>query len=94
MRIVHYIILSTKANDLAGFLTPVLYIITTTTILWLVNYDRLKGVFSSDLLFMFWLLVTLASIPDVIDYSIKFPQQVSHAHKHFHTNNNYLCRSN
>jgi hypothetical protein len=47
-------------------------------ILWLVNYDRQKGMFSSGLLFVFWLLVSLAAVPDVIDYSVKFHQQVSH----------------
>jgi hypothetical protein len=94
MRIVHYAILSTKANDLAKFLTPILYIITTITILWLVNFDRRKDVFSSDLLFIFWLLVTLSSIPNIMNYSITFPRQVSHSHKNFHTTNNYLCRSN
>jgi hypothetical protein len=64
------------------------------TILWLVNYDRLKGVFSSGLLFVFWLLVTVASIPDIIDYSVKFHQQVSHLHEHFHINEDLLYRSN
>jgi hypothetical protein len=62
----------------ANLLTPVLYIITAMTILWLVNYDRQKGVFSSGLLFIFWLLVTLASIPDIIDDSVIFYQQVSY----------------
>jgi hypothetical protein len=86
--------LSTEEKGLPNLLTPVLYIITTITILWLVNYDRLKGVFSSGLLCIFWLLVTLASIPDIIDYSVRFYQQVSHLHEHFHINHDLLCRSN
>jgi hypothetical protein len=47
------------------------------TILWLMNYDRLESIYSSGLLVVFWLLVSLAIIPDVIDYSVKFQQQVS-----------------
>jgi hypothetical protein len=74
----------------ANLLTPILYIIIAMIILWLVNYDRTKGVFSSGLLFVFWLLVSLAGIPDVIDYSITFSQQVSHFYKHVDTNNNHL----
>ena len=75
--ILHYLFLSTEDKGYANFLTPILYIITASTILWLVNYDRLKGVFSSGLLFIFWMLVTLASIPDIIDYSVLFHQRVS-----------------
>jgi hypothetical protein len=63
---------------IANWLTPLLYIITVIIILWLVNYDRQKGMFSSGLLFVFWLLVSLAAVPDLIDYSVKFHQQVSH----------------
>ncbi len=63
---------------IANLLTPLLYIITAIIILWLVNYDRQKGIFSSGLLFVFWLLVSLAAVPDVIDYSVKFHQQVGH----------------
>jgi hypothetical protein len=59
-----------------------------------VNYDRLKGVFSSGLLFIFWLLVSLASVPDIVDYSVSFHQQVSHLHEHFHINDDHLYRSN
>lgn len=61
----------------AKLFTPMLYILTASTILWLINYDRLSGVFSSGLLFNFWLLVTLASIPDIVDYSVLFHHQVS-----------------
>jgi hypothetical protein len=94
IRIVHYAVLSTEAKGLANFLTPALYIITAITIIWLVNYDRLKGVFSTGLLFLFWLLVSVASVPDIMDYSFKFHQQVSHLHKYFHINDDLLCRSN
>ncbi len=76
IRIVHYFILSTEPKGLTNLLTPILYIITATSIIWLVNYDRLKGIFSSGLLFMFWLLVSVASIPDIMNYSIIFYQQV------------------
>jgi len=70
--------LSTEEKCIANWLTPLLYIITVIIILWLVNYDRQKGMFSSGLLFVFWLLVSLAAVPDAIDYSVKFHQQVSH----------------
>ncbi len=70
--------LSMEEKCIADWLTPLLYIITVIIILWLVNYDRQKGMFSSGLLFVFWLLVSLAAVPDAIDYSIKFHQQVSH----------------
>ena len=63
---------------IANWLTPLLYVITAIIILWLVNYDRQKGMLSSGLLFVFWLLVSLAAMPDVIDYSVKFHQQVNH----------------
>ncbi len=71
MHIVQYVALTTGVKAQANLLTPVLYIITAITILWLMNYDRLKGVYSSGLLFMFWLLVSLAIIPD-------FYQQLNH----------------
>lgn len=70
--------LSVEEKCIANLLTPSLYIITAIIILWLVNYDRQKGMFSSGLLFLFWLLVSLAAVPDVIDYSVKSHQQVSH----------------
>ncbi|CAF3642109.1 unnamed protein product [Adineta steineri] len=70
IRTIHYAILLTSEKSYAYLLTPILYIITGVTILWLMNYDRLKGAFSSGVLFIFWLLVSVASIPDVIDYSI------------------------
>jgi hypothetical protein len=69
--------LLTGEKGQANLLTPILYIITAITILWLMNYDRLKSIYSSGLLFMFWLLVSLASIPDIVDYSFTFHQQVS-----------------
>ncbi len=75
---IHSIVLSTGEKCLANWVSPLLYIMTGIMILWLVNYDRQKGMFSSGLLFVFWLLVSLAAMPDVIDYSVKFHQQVSH----------------
>jgi hypothetical protein len=42
------------------------------------NYERLKGMFCSGLLFGFWLLACLAIIPDVIVYSIEYKQVVNH----------------
>jgi membrane protein YdbS with pleckstrin-like domain len=86
--------LSTEQKGQATLLTSVLYIITAITILWLMNYDRLKSIYSSGLLFVFWLLVTLAIVPDVINYSVKLPQQVSHLYEKFPIDNNPLSRSN
>jgi hypothetical protein len=94
IRIIHYAVLSTEAKGLANFLTPALYIITAMTIIWLVNYDRLKGVFSTGLLFLFWLLVSVASVPDIMDYSFRFHQQVSYLNENFQINNDHLLRSN
>jgi len=90
IRLVHYGVLSTEAKSLANLLTPILYIITAITIIWLVNYDRLKGIFSSGLLFLFWLLVSLASVPDIMDCSFRFHQQVSYLNKQFQINNDHL----
>ncbi len=42
------------------------------------NYDRRKGMFCSGLLFGFWLLVSVAIIPDVIDYSIEYNHEVNY----------------
>ncbi|CAF3899223.1 unnamed protein product [Adineta steineri] len=75
-RIIYYAVLSTEQNGQAICLTSVLYIITVLTILWLMNYDRLKSIYASGLLFVFWLLVSLAIVPDIIDYSIKVQQQI------------------
>jgi len=86
--------LSTEQKGQATLLTSVLYIITAMTILWLMNYDRLKSIYCSGLLFGFWLLVSLAIVPDVIDYSVKFQQQVSHLYEKFPIDNNLLSRSN
>jgi hypothetical protein len=55
-----------------------LYVTTASAILCLMNYDRRKGMFCSGLLFGFWLLVSLTTIPDVIDYSIEYKQGVKH----------------
>jgi hypothetical protein len=80
MRIVHYAMLSATEKSDAILLTPILYMITTIFILWLMNYDRHKGTFSSGLLFIFWLMVSLAIVPDVIDYSVQFYQEVGYLH--------------
>jgi VanZ family protein len=82
--------LSTEQKGQATLLTSVLYIITAITIVWLMNYDRLKSIYSSGLLFVFWLLVTLAIVPDVINYSVKFPQQVSHQSVKFWTESAHI----
>ena len=76
IRIVHYTLISTEVKGQANLFTPILYMLTAIAVLWLVNYDRLNGIFSSGLLFVFWLSVSLASIPDIIDYSVIFHQQV------------------
>jgi hypothetical protein len=83
IRIVHYIVLSTEAKGLSTLLTSTLYIITAMTIIWLVNYDRLKGIFSSGLLFLFWLLVSVGSVPDLMDYSFRFHQEVIYLNECF-----------
>ncbi|UJR38757.1 hypothetical protein I4U23_031422 [Adineta vaga] len=75
MRIIHYVMLPTTKQYHALWLTPVLYMITMIFILWLMNYDRRKGTFSSGLFFIFWLLVCLAIVPDVIDCFAQFQQQ-------------------
>jgi hypothetical protein len=93
IRIVHYGILSTKEEGQANLLTPALYIITAITILWLVNCDRLKGIFSSGLLFIFWLLVSLAMMPDMIDSSVTFYREVSPLDEYFRVTDNHLYRS-
>jgi hypothetical protein len=86
--------LSTEQNGQATLLTSVLYIITSVTIIWLMNYDRLKSIYSSGLLFVFWLLVSLAIVPDIIGYSVKFQAQVSHLYEKFLIDNNLLFRPN
>ncbi len=86
IRIVHYAVLSTEVKGLSTLLTSVLYLITTINIIWLMNYDRLKGIFSSGLLFLFWLLVSVASVPDIMDYSFRFDQKVSYLNEHFPNN--------
>ncbi|CAF3803663.1 unnamed protein product [Adineta steineri] len=71
-RIVIYALSTDERRSLANLISPMLYIITLFTILWLMNYDRCKGMFSSGIIFGFWLSVCLAIIPDVIDYSIEY----------------------
>lgn len=82
LRIIHYAIVLKKEKDPASFLSSILYVITTITILGLMNHDRRKRIFSSGLLFIFWLFVLLASIPDIVDYSVVFPKQVTDLHEH------------
>lgn len=82
LRITHYAVLSNEEKGQAYLLSAVLYSITTMTILRLMNYHRLKGIFSSGLLFIFWLFVFLTSIPDIIVYSNISPQQVSYRLEH------------
>ena len=62
-------------------ISPILYILTSLTILWLMNYDRCKGMLCSGLLFTFWLLVTVTMIPDVIDYTIDYEKKVGDLQK-------------
>ncbi|CAM4943622.1 unnamed protein product [Rotaria socialis] len=76
IHIINYFVPSTEVKDFVYLFTRILYLITTICILWLINYDRLKNIFSSGLLFIYWLLVLLATIPDLIDYSIKIYQQI------------------
>ena len=76
MLIIHHLVLPIGEKGYAHLLTPVLYIITAITILWLVNYERLNGSYSSGLMFIFWLLVSLAVIPDIVHYSVIFHQQI------------------
>ena len=64
-------------DDAAKWITPSLYILTTLMVLWLMNADRVKGIHSSGLLFMFWLFVSLAIVPDAIDCTVRFNQRVS-----------------
>ncbi|CAF1344492.1 unnamed protein product [Adineta ricciae] len=67
---------ATEVNNQAVFFTSIIYIITSITILWLINYDRLKNVHSSELLFIFWLLVSLAVTPNVIANSIDVDKSI------------------
>ncbi|CAF1143852.1 unnamed protein product [Adineta ricciae] len=64
--------LSTERHDRAVFLASILYIMTSITIIWLLNYDRLKNIYSSEVLFVFWLLVSVTNITDLIIDSIEF----------------------
>lgn len=64
----------------SNLITSLLYIITLLIILWLMNYDRRKGMFCSGLLFGFWLLVCLTIIPDVIDYTIECIRGVNYSY--------------
>ncbi|UJR14426.1 hypothetical protein I4U23_001423 [Adineta vaga] len=77
VRIGYSVLLSKDAISYVILLTPFCYIITAIATLWTMNYDRLKSVFSSGLLFIFWLLVTFSSLPDIIDYSVTLYQQAN-----------------
>ncbi|CAF3925067.1 unnamed protein product [Rotaria sp. Silwood2] len=77
VRIIYYALPSDREKSQANIISPVLYIITLLTIFWLMNYERRKGMFCSGLLFGFWLLVFVAIIPDVIDYSIEYQRDRS-----------------
>ena len=77
-RISYTAIISNEPTLYAILLASFFYLITSLVTLWSINYDRLKGMFSSGLLCIFWLLVTLASLPDVIDYSVVFSQRIDH----------------
>ena len=83
-RLGDYFLLPGHASSQANLLSPILYIITSLAILWLMNYERRKGMFCSGLLFSFWILVCLAMIPDVIDDSVAFRQRVN---QNFHSGN-------
>ncbi|CAF3640789.1 unnamed protein product [Rotaria sordida] len=75
VRIIYYTLQLDTEKSQANMISPILYTITLLVILWLMNYERLKGMFCSGLLFGFWLLVFLTIIPDVIDYSIEYQQR-------------------
>lgn len=62
--------------DLTYLISRILYFLTTIVILRLMHHDRLKCVFSSGLLFIYWLFVSIACTPDLIDYSIKLKRQI------------------
>ena len=84
VRIVNYALPSDSEKPQSNLISSILYILTSLTIIWLMNYDRRKGMFCSGLLFGFWLLVCVAIIPDVIDYTIEY-KRVNHLDraKHF-----------
>ncbi|UJR25517.1 hypothetical protein I4U23_006863 [Adineta vaga] len=73
-RIIDYILSLHKERCHASIISAILHIVTLITILWLMNYDRRKGMFCSGLLFTFWLCVCLAIVPDVIDYTFEYQQ--------------------
>ena len=95
IRLVNFILLKEQERSEANLISAVSYTITSLTILWLMNYDRRKGMFCSGLLFGFWLLVCLCMIPNVINYVVEYKHQVSDpqsangtsspARRHFHT---------
>ena len=80
IRLVNYASLNDQTRSEANLISAVSYIITSLTILWLMNYDRRKGMFCSGLLFGFWLLICLCMIPNVIDYAMEYKDQVNDAH--------------
>ena len=82
--IVAYCVLPVESNPDANPVTPILYIITTIVVLWLINFDRSHGIFSSGLHFTFWMLVLLASLPDLLHYVVTVHQRVGRRWKHTH----------
>ena len=80
IRLVNYFLLKDQERSEANLISAVSYIITSLTILWLMNYDRRKGMFCSGLLFGFWLLVCLCMVPNVINYVVEYKHQVSDPH--------------
>lgn len=81
--VIEFFFSSDKMTSLADLISPAAYCVTLLMILYLMNYDRRKGLFASGLLFGFWLLVSLTIIPDLIDYSVKYEQEV---------NQSFACR--
>lgn len=77
VRIVNYYFPTTDHRSLSNLISPALHIVTLLVILWLMNYDRQKGMFCSGLLFNFWLLVSLTIVPDIIDYTLEYKQGVN-----------------
>ncbi|CAF0848112.1 unnamed protein product, partial [Didymodactylos carnosus] len=75
LRVMYYFLPSrsiTQEQGFVTFITPILVIITVLHGLWLMNNERTKGMFCSGLLFSFWLLSTVAIIPDLVIYTIEF----------------------
>ena len=48
-----------------------LYVFTAMIMIWLMNFDRRHGLYSSGLLCVFWFLVFLTILPNLIDSILK-----------------------